>query len=130
MTVSATTNFPFMLYDGLSFSVDNGLPRFMYGHPDGRRVIYVLNDGRVVGTLYQDLRAPLVAGDILHDELSEIWAHSAILDDIRELRPKRDCLNCEHFEYCRGGPTGNLTNVVGDFSIPNCPRFASSLEAE
>ncbi|HUN86142.1 MAG TPA: radical SAM protein [Terracidiphilus sp.] len=129
MTVAATTNFPFLLYEDLSFNLGNGLARFMYGHPDGRRVMYVLNDGRVVGTLYQDLRVPLVAGNILREELSEIWARSTVLDEIRKLKPKQDCLNCQHFEYCRGGPTGNLRNV-DDFSPPNCPRFVSQLQTE
>jgi len=57
--------------ESLSFNVDTGLARFMYGHPDGRRVVYVPNDGRIIGRLYQDLQAPSVAGNVLHDELAE-----------------------------------------------------------
>lgn len=130
MTVSATTNFPFLLYEGLSFNVDSGLARVMYGHPDGRRIVYVLNDGRIIGTLYQDLRTPRVAGNVLDDQLAEVWAASPVLDEIRGMRPKENCLVCEHVEYCRGGPTGNLSKVIGDLTPPNCPLFTQLLVTE
>lgn len=130
MAISATTNFPFLLYDGLSFNVGNGLEQFMYGHPDGRRVMYVLNDGRVVGTLYQDLRSPEVAGNVLRDRLADVWATSPVLERIRNLRAKESCFNCRHFAYCRGGPTGNLTSIVGDPSLPNCPLFTQLVVTE
>jgi len=102
----------------------------MYGHPDGRRILYVLNDGRIVGTLYQDLRAPSVAGNVIRDELWEVWAASPVLHEIRNRKPKENCLACKHIEYCRGGPPGNLEKWPGDFSVPNCPLFMPLLVTE
>lgn len=130
MGVSATTNFPFLLYSGLTFNTGSGLAKFMYGHPDGRRILYVLNDGRIIGTLYQNLRAPRVAGNVVDDDLSEVWASSSVLEEIRGLKPKQSCLDCDHFEYCRGGPTGSLTALLNDSSEPSCPLYIPLLVNE
>ena len=130
MTIAATTNFPFLLYDGLTFNTDNGLAKFMYGHPDGRWIIYVLNDGRIVGNLYQDLRSPDVVGNILRDDLPEIWAASPVLNEIRNRKPKQSCVVCKHIEYCKGGPIGNLSTVDNDLSVPSCPLFDPTLATE
>ncbi len=130
MTMSATTNYPFLLYDGLTFNTGNGLAKLMYGHPDGRRVIYVLHDGTIAGTLYQDLRTPAPVGNIFRDNLPEIWATSSILEEIRNRKPKSECLECTHFEYCRGGSTANLMTDAWNSSLPECPLFTPLLVTE
>nr|MDG6971112.1 SPASM domain-containing protein [Nitrososphaerota archaeon] len=128
MTLSATTNYPFLLFPGLKFGSRIGLSEMMYGHPDGRRIMYVTGSGSVLGTLYQNLSNPIVAGNILTDDLTELWNSSPVFESIRRRKANSRCLDCEHYEYCRGGPPYPLENASP--SAPRCPLYEPLLVNE
>lgn len=114
----------------MRFETNEGLQNYIYGFPDGRRVVYVLNNGNILSTLMQDLRHPKVLGDIVRDQLADIWHGSEALARIRKMHPKKACLDCVHHEYCRGGALNNLSGMAEDLSIPNCPVFYPNLVTE
>lgn len=129
-TVQATTNFPFLVDDDLRFELGAGLEHLIYGSPDGRRVAYVLNDGSVLATLVQGMTPERTAGSICRDSLADLWNQAPEFDRVRSLVPKAKCLGCQHFAYCRGGPTNNLATAVTVAATPDCPQFNSSLRLE
>lgn len=129
MALQATTNYPFLVVKGMQYTLGCGLENMLYGHPDGRRVVYVLDDGSILGTLYQNLLKPRRLGDCVTGDLGAIWRTSEELDHIRHSRAHQACLKCEHFTYCRGGPPqGEFAPARVD--VPRCPRFRPELSAE
>ena len=129
-SVTSTTVFPFLIDNSLSFETSESLQNYIYGFPDGRRVVYVLNNGDALGTLMQDLKHPDVLGNIIRDPLATIWHKSEHLTKIRSMYPKKACLDCTHYEYCRGGALNNLSMNTEDLSIPQCPIFYPDLVTE
>lgn len=131
MALQATTNYPFLVVKGMRYTLGSGLDDLLYGHPDGRRVVYVLDDGSILGTLYQDLRRPKALGNCVTDDLAALWANSDDLDLLRRRKPPAACLSCTHFSYCRGGPLQDRSgDVVVQSTLPRCPLFDTHLAAE
>ncbi|MGH3620637.1 MAG: radical SAM/SPASM domain-containing protein [Sciscionella sp.] len=129
-TVQATTNFPFLVDDNMSFELGIGLEHLIYGSPDGRRVAYILNDGSVLATLVQGMTPERAVGSILNDSFTDLWNNAPEFDRVRQLQPKAKCTSCPYFSYCRGGPTNNLATAATTGATPECPRFDVLLRLE
>jgi MoaA/NifB/PqqE/SkfB family radical SAM enzyme len=125
-----TTNFPFLVNEKMKFELTTGLNDIIYGSPDGRRVLFILNDGTITTTLYQNLKKPAIVGNAITDDFALLWADSPVLNELRNRKPKVACLQCSHFEYCRGGHTTNLRDTEDDQTLPDCPMFYPLLVAE
>jgi radical SAM protein with 4Fe4S-binding SPASM domain len=130
IALQTTTNYPFLVVDGMTFNVGSGLAHLLYGHPDGRRVLYVLDDGSVVGTLYQDLIQPQRLGNVITDDLADIWHSNKALERIRTSDINQACLHCVHFAYCRGGPPQDLSSAPSSINLPHCPIYVPDLSCE
>lgn len=127
--IQVTTNYPFLLTQDLRFTYGTGLESVLYGHPDGRRTVYILSDGAVIGTMYQNLKHPAVAGNSLTDDLGAIWATSQAFEELRSMKPPADCFACEHLDHCRGGSPENWRLGPSE-GLPKCPKFDPFLKAE
>lgn len=130
IALQATTNYPFLVVDGMTFNIGSGLGHILYGHPDGRRVLYVLDDGSIVGTLYQDLSRPQSLGNVTRDDIGAIWRGNGTLEKIRTRGVNVACLDCVHFAYCRGGPPQELSCAISSTDLPQCPLFDPDLTSE
>ena len=62
---------------------------------------------------------PVVIGNLLKDDLKDLWDNSNILEKMRNKKPKEKCLTCKHYEDCLGGCTARAYATTGDFNSPD-----------
>ncbi len=62
---------------------------------------------------------PVVIGNLLVDDLKDLWDGSKVLERMRNKKPKEKCLTCKHYEDCLGGCTARAYAMTGDFDSPD-----------
>ena len=62
---------------------------------------------------------PVVIGNLLTDDLKDLWDHSKVLERMRNKKPREKCLTCRHYEDCLGGCTARAYAMTGDFDSPD-----------
>jgi GeoRSP system radical SAM/SPASM protein len=62
---------------------------------------------------------PLVLGNILRDDLRELWRSSPVLEAMRHKTAKGKCTSCGHYAACLGGCTARAFAVTGDLNAPD-----------
>jgi len=95
------------------------------GHKDGDSFV----KGSVCGKLSLNIKSngeitpcgfiPIVIGNIYHDDLSEIWKTSPVLNMMRNKTPKGKCHKCNHYADCLGGCTSRALALTGDMNNPD-----------
>lgn len=66
----------------------------------GYNILTILNDGSVLTCR----RLPIKIGDILSDDLNQIYFHSKIMNDLRDEKRMIKCGECDLLQFCRGCP--------------------------
>jgi mycofactocin radical SAM maturase len=61
---------------------------------------------------------PFFAGNIRENVFKDLWDHSQIFREFRNL-DVRSCLNCYRFEICRGGCPAMAYHTYNDISMPD-----------
>ena len=95
------------------------------GHKDGSSLV----KGSVCGKLSLNIKSngditpcgfiPVVIGNILNDNLSEIWNNSPVLDMMRNKTPRGKCQKCGYYSDCLGGCTARALALTGDINNPD-----------
>ena len=95
--------------------------------------------GSVCGKLSLNIKAngditpcgfiPVVIGNIVTDDLREVWRESAVLDRMRNKKPTGKCSGCSKYEDCLGGCTARALALTGDMNSPD-PHCWSDETAE
>ena len=62
---------------------------------------------------------PIVIGNIVKDELKEVWYNSTVLDKMRNKKPTGKCASCGSYEDCLGGCSARALALTGDFNNPD-----------
>ncbi|UCF31444.1 MAG: GeoRSP system radical SAM/SPASM protein [bacterium] len=62
---------------------------------------------------------PVVIGNILEDELDDIWFYSPVLQSMRAKTPQGKCDGCESYKTCLGGCTARVFALTGTFDQPD-----------
>ena len=62
---------------------------------------------------------PVVIGNLLVDDLKDLWDHSNVLERMRNKEPREKCKTCKHYEDCLGGCTARAFAIYGDFNAPD-----------
>lgn len=62
---------------------------------------------------------PTVIGNLLVDDLREVWADSTLLAAMRGKRAKGKCVSCDHYSACLGGCTARALAMTGDLNSPD-----------
>jgi GeoRSP system radical SAM/SPASM protein len=62
---------------------------------------------------------PIVIGNIVRDDLAEIWRDSQVLDKLRHKEPTGKCVSCSSYDECLGGCSARALAVTGDFNNPD-----------
>lgn len=96
--------------------------------PCGEKHIYRCTAGDTLlalladGTVMPCRRLPLIAGNINHESLLEIYRDSAVLKRLREAEIPEGCAGCEYSTFCRGGARCVAYAKTGDFRAkdPDC----------
>jgi GeoRSP system radical SAM/SPASM protein len=62
---------------------------------------------------------PIVIGNIVADDLKEIWNNSPVLHRMRNKKPTGKCASCSSYEDCLGGCSARALALTGDFNNPD-----------
>lgn len=84
------------MYRALQFQMTNDLP---YACTAGRSLLTVMENGDLVPCR----RMPIIVGNLLKDNMYELYKNSEILKKLQEDTTPDDCKNCEHSKRCAGG---------------------------
>lgn len=84
------------MYRALQFQMTED---FAYGCTAGDTLLTVMENGDLVPCR----RMPIVVGNLLKDNMSDLYFNSDILKSLRKNTIPDDCSLCEHSETCHGG---------------------------
>jgi GeoRSP system radical SAM/SPASM protein len=62
---------------------------------------------------------PIVIGNIVTDDLRELWKSSPVLDKLRNKTATGKCASCEDYGECLGGCSARALAMTGDFNNPD-----------
>ncbi len=62
---------------------------------------------------------PAVIGNIVKDDLKEVWRNSQVLDKLRNKTPQGKCASCSDYADCLGGCSARALAMTGDFNNPD-----------
>jgi GeoRSP system radical SAM/SPASM protein len=62
---------------------------------------------------------PLVLGNVLRDDFSDMWKNSPVLEEMRGKSAKGKCRSCGHYAECLGGCTARAYAMTGDLNAPD-----------
>lgn len=95
----------------------------------GARDAGSLVKGSVCGKLSLNIKAngdmtpcgfiPIVIGNIVSDDLQQVWKESAILEKMRNKQPTGKCSGCSKYEDCLGGCTARALALTGEMNSPD-----------
>ena len=84
------------MYRALQFQMTND---FAYGCTAGDSLLTVMENGDLVPCR----RMPIVVGNLLKDNMYDLYRNNKILKELRRNNIPDDCKSCEHSKLCRGG---------------------------
>lgn len=84
------------MYRALQFQMTND---FAYGCTAGDTLLTVMENGDLVPCR----RMPIVVGNLLKDNMYNLYKNNKTLKDLRENKIPDECCDCEHSEMCHGG---------------------------
>lgn len=109
---------------GLDISLDDPIIALL-----GERDAGSLVKGSVCGKLSLNIKSngdmtpcgfiPVVIGNIVTDDLRQVWRDSDILDRMRNKKPAGKCAGCGKYEDCLGGCTARALALTGDMNSPD-----------
>lgn len=84
------------MYRALQFQKTND---FAYGCTAGDTLLTVMENGDLVPCR----RMPIVVGNLLKDNMYNLYINNEVLKELRKQKIPDDCKECEHSEMCHGG---------------------------
>lgn len=84
------------MYRALQFQMTND---FAYGCTAGDTLLTVMENGDLVPCR----RMPIVVGNLLKDNMLDLYKNNELLNELRRNKIPDDCKSCEHSELCHGG---------------------------
>ena len=109
---------------GLDISLDDPIIALL-----GAREAGSLVKGSVCGKLSLNIKTngditpcgfiPIVIGNIVRDDLREVWRDSPVLARMRNKQPTGKCSGCSKYDDCLGGCTARALALTGDLNSPD-----------
>ncbi len=123
MKIEGNCHFNFLIKDyGNNFNPKNPLAKFLYGDKGGRSRLEMMPNGDLYPSSQTFRRKEWYVGNILKDDLRQIWRDNSGLNKIRDRILPEDCQKCEFNEICGGGILGSIIEQ-GEWDKPpiDCP---------
>lgn len=109
---------------GVDISLDDPIIALL-----GARDAGSLVKGSVCGKLSLNIKAngditpcgfiPVVIGNIVRDDLREVWRGSPVLERMRNKQPTGKCSGCAKYDDCLGGCSARALALTGDLNSPD-----------
>jgi radical SAM protein with 4Fe4S-binding SPASM domain len=112
-------------FQGAGFQYADGLNRPNRGVNDGNGFLFISHTGDIQPSGF----LPITAGNALMDDIVEVYRHSSLFSDLRDVNKlKGKCGACEYRVVC-GGQRGRAYGVTGDYleSDPACAYIPHGL---
>jgi radical SAM protein len=112
-------------FQGAGFQYADGLNRPNRGVNDGNGFLFISHTGDIQPSGF----LPITAGNALTDDIVEVYRHSSLFSDLRDVNKlKGKCGACEYRVVC-GGQRGRAYGVTGDYleSDPACAYIPHGL---
>jgi GeoRSP system radical SAM/SPASM protein len=61
----------------------------------------------------------IVIGNVLKDDIKDVWNNSEVLNKMRNKTPKSKCKSCPSYEECVGGCSARALALTGDINNPD-----------
>lgn len=84
------------MYRALQFQMTNDYP---YTCTAGKTLLTVMENGDLVPCR----RMPIVVGNLLKEDMYDLYENSKVIKELKEDMVPDDCKNCEHSKKCAGG---------------------------
>ncbi len=97
------------MYRALQFQMTDD---FAYGCTAGDTLLTVMENGDLVPCR----RMPVVVGNVLKENMSDLYFNHPVLKDLRDSKIPEDCSECEHSEICHGGLKCLTYALYGDLN--------------
>ena len=111
-------------HPGLDISLDDPIIASL-----GMRDETALVKGSVCGKLSLNIKAngditpcgfiPSIIGNIVKDDLKDVWKNSQVLEKLRHKTPQGKCASCNDYAECLGGCSARALAMTGDFNNPD-----------
>ncbi|MBI5207814.1 MAG: GeoRSP system radical SAM/SPASM protein [Candidatus Firestonebacteria bacterium] len=110
-------------------SLDDPIISSLSEHPEFKEKTEAIVKGSICGKLSLAIKSngditpcgflPLVIGNMLKDDILEVWQKSPVLEAMRNKKPKDKCQNCNFYTDCVGGCTSRAYALTGDINAPD-----------
>ena len=97
------------MYRALQFQMTND---YAYRCTAGDSLLTVMENGDLVPCR----RMPIVVGNLLTENMYDLYENSDILKSLREDTTPEDCKDCEHSHFCKGGLKCLTYALYGDLN--------------
>lgn len=97
------------MYRALQFQMTN---EFEYGCTAGDTLLTVMENGDLVPCR----RMPIVVGNLLKDNMYDLYKNNKLLKELRKNKVPNECNECEHSEMCHGGLKCLTYALYGDLN--------------
>jgi len=97
------------MYRALQFQKTNNYP---YACTAGNSLLTVMENGDLVPCR----RMPIVVGNLLKDDMYDLYKNNKVLKDLRKDTTPDDCKKCEHSKGCAGGLKCLTYAIFGDLN--------------
>lgn len=97
------------MYRALQFQMTN---EFEYGCTAGDTLLTVMENGDLVPCR----RMPIVVGNLLKENMYELYKNNKLLKELRKKKIPDECNDCEHSEMCHGGLKCLTYAMYGDLN--------------
>ncbi len=85
------------------------------GSTCGKVSLHVRPNGGITPCGFIDI----IIGNILSDDLKDVWNNSEVLNKMRNKTPQGKCKSCSSYEECVGGCTARALSLTGDINNPD-----------
>ncbi len=99
----------------VSLGLKTGTDSLVKGSVCGKLSLNIKSNGDITPCGF----IPIVIGNIVTDELKDIWFASPVLEKMRNKKPTGKCSKCKSYNDCLGGCSARALALTGDFSNPD-----------
>jgi GeoRSP system radical SAM/SPASM protein len=98
-----------------SLGLNTGVNTLVKGSVCGKLSLNIKSNGDITPCGF----IPIVTGNIVTDDLREIWINSPVLEKMRHKQPTGKCAACSDYSECLGGCSARALAMTGDINNPD-----------
>jgi GeoRSP system radical SAM/SPASM protein len=98
-----------------SLGLNMGVKTLVKGSVCGKLSLNIKSNGDITPCGF----IPIVTGNIVSDDLRDIWINSPVLEKMRHKQPTGKCRACSDYAECLGGCSARALAMTGDINNPD-----------